>query len=226
MIRVADKEWAIKKDEDGNYLQLEANEANALREALLEAGAGESYELYLLSEEILSEYVNNLANDYEDYVLLLADDADNEFDGYIFHQDGLVGKDKNRYFSHQQEINLPDNLKKFTVEYVSEGEVVDTQYVYQGRDAHTNIVPERTGYGFDGWEGDQTNIQEDTTFHAKWNANEYTVTFKDGYSEGVLGTESVKYGKPATAPETPTRNGYEFTGWDKDLDRITGGRNN
>lgn len=47
----------------------------------------------------------------------------------------------------------------------------------------------------------------------------YTVTFKD--SEGnILKEETVKKGEDATAPNAPTKDGYEFKGWDQDFDNV------
>lgn len=48
----------------------------------------------------------------------------------------------------------------------------------------------------------------------------YTVTFQD-YDGTVLKEEIVQSGKSATAPETPTREGYTFVGWDKSFEIIT-----
>lgn len=48
----------------------------------------------------------------------------------------------------------------------------------------------------------------------------YTVTFKD-WNGTTLKTQSVKYGRSATAPSNPSRTGYTFTGWDKDYSSIT-----
>ena len=47
----------------------------------------------------------------------------------------------------------------------------------------------------------------------------YTVTFVD-HDGTVLSTQTVKFGNAATAPQTPTRDGYIFTGWDKDFSYI------
>ena len=52
-------------------------------------------------------------------------------------------------------------------------------------------------------------------------ATTYIVTFKD-HDGTVLKTETVEAGKAATAPADPTREGYEFIGWDKDFSNITG----
>ena len=49
----------------------------------------------------------------------------------------------------------------------------------------------------------------------------YTVNFVD-YDGTVLKTQTVESGKSATAPADPTRDGYTFTGWDKDFSNITG----
>ena len=57
--------------------------------------------------------------------------------------------------------------------------------------------------------------------YAVWEANQYTVTFKD-WDGSVLKTEQVAYNTGATAPTEPSREGYRFTGWDKTFDVITG----
>ena len=48
----------------------------------------------------------------------------------------------------------------------------------------------------------------------------YTVTFVD-YDGTILGTDKVHYGTAATAPEDPTREGYNFAGWDTDFSNVT-----
>ena len=48
----------------------------------------------------------------------------------------------------------------------------------------------------------------------------YTVTFKD-WDGTVLKTQTVASGGAASAPANPTRDGYTFTGWDKDYNHAT-----
>ena len=48
----------------------------------------------------------------------------------------------------------------------------------------------------------------------------YTVTFKD-WDGSVLKTQTVANGGAASAPADPTRDGYTFTGWDKDYNNVT-----
>lgn len=48
----------------------------------------------------------------------------------------------------------------------------------------------------------------------------YTVTFKD-WNGTTLKTQTVDKGQSATAPATPSREGYTFTGWDKSFTNVT-----
>ena len=48
----------------------------------------------------------------------------------------------------------------------------------------------------------------------------YTVTFKD-WDGTVLKTQTVASGGAASAPDNPTRDGYTFSGWDKDYNNVT-----
>ena len=50
---------------------------------------------------------------------------------------------------------------------------------------------------------------------------EYTVTFVDGLTNEVIGTEKVAEGGNATLPTPPVHEGYTFTGWDHDGTNIT-----
>ena len=90
---------------------------------------------------------------------------------------------------------------------------------------------EKEGYTFVGWYDNEnftgnpiTEIDAaatgDQTLYAKFEVNQYTVTFKD-WDGTELKTEQVAYNTGATAPTDPTRDGYRFTGWDKTFDTIT-----
>lgn len=81
----------------------------------------------------------------------------------------------------------------------------------------------RTGYTFAGWDKQFNNITGDLTVSALWTINTYTVTFNanGGTVTGGETTQTIEYGSPATAP-TLSRTGYNFVGWDKAFDNITG----
>ncbi|MBE6087592.1 MAG: DUF4347 domain-containing protein, partial [Clostridium beijerinckii] len=103
-----------------------------------------------------------------------------------------------------------------------DGTVIKTETVIEGASATApSPNPTRNGYTFVGWDKVFTNITEDTVVTARYNANSYTVTFKD-YDGTVIKTETVIEGASATAPSpNPTRNGYTFAGWDKVFTNIT-----
>ena len=111
-------------------------------------------------------------------------------------------------------------LPQFTVTFVDwDGTVLKTELVKQGFGAQAPEDPTREGYTFTGWDKDFSVITEDITVTALYTVNTYTVNFFDWNGE-IISTQSVEYGKSAQAPENPIREGYTFTGWDKDFSNI------
>lgn len=55
-----------------------------------------------------------------------------------------------------------------------------------------------------------------TTLHAQWTINQYTVTFLD-WDDTVIAIRSVNHGSAATAPVPPARPDYTFIGWDAEF---------
>ena len=78
--------------------------------------------------------------------------------------------------------------------------------------------PTREGYTFIGWDKEipTTMPAENMTVTAQWKINRYTITFDtNGGSEIAPITQD--YGTAITAPADPTREGYTFIGWDKEI---------
>ena len=78
--------------------------------------------------------------------------------------------------------------------------------------------PTRKGYTFKGWDKEipETMPTENITVKAQWEINQYTITFDtNGGSEIAPITQD--YGTEITAPDNPTRKGYTFKGWDKEI---------
>ena len=78
--------------------------------------------------------------------------------------------------------------------------------------------PTRKGYTFKGWDKEipKTMPAENITVKAQWEINQYTITFDtNGGSEIAPITQN--YGTKITAPADPTRKGYTFKGWDKEI---------
>ena len=104
-----------------------------------------------------------------------------------------------------------------------------TEYTYGvGATLPTDVT--RTGYTFKGWYDNEnltgspvTAIGDTETgnkeYWAKWEINQYTITVKPENGKADI-TITQDYGTPITAPADPTREGYTFTGWDRDIPAI------
>ena len=78
--------------------------------------------------------------------------------------------------------------------------------------------PTRKGYTFKGWDKEipETMPADNITVKAQWEINQYTITFDtNGGSEIAPITQD--YGTEITVPDNPTRKGYTFKGWDKEI---------
>ena len=81
--------------------------------------------------------------------------------------------------------------------------------------------PTREGYTFIGWDRDIPEIMpaENITVTAQWKINRYTITF-DTAGGSDIAPITQDYGTEITAPDNPTREGYTFIGWDRDIPEI------
>ena len=78
--------------------------------------------------------------------------------------------------------------------------------------------PTRKGYTFKGWNKEipETMPAENITVKAQWEINQYTITF-DTNGGSDIAPITQDYGTEITAPDNPTRKGYTFKGWDKEI---------
>lgn len=82
--------------------------------------------------------------------------------------------------------------------------------------------PEREGFAFFGWYKDPgctsvwtwatDRVQGNTTLYAKWETNQYVVTF-DSMEGSAVPSVTIQYDTLMPAPGVPTRDGYTFAGW-------------
>ena len=82
----------------------------------------------------------------------------------------------------------------------------------------TSVTATMTKSGWSTYNVKFTNMTYTVTYDL--NLVTYTVTFKD-WDGSVLKTQTVASGGAASAPADPTRDGYTFTGWDKDYNHVT-----
>ena len=78
--------------------------------------------------------------------------------------------------------------------------------------------PTREGYTFMGWDKEipATMPADNVTITAQWEINRYTITF-DTNGGNEIDSITQDYGTPITAPADPTREGYTFIGWDREI---------
>ena len=110
-------------------------------------------------------------------------------------------------------------INQYTITFDTNGgsEVAPITQDY-GTKINAPANPTRKGYTFKGWDKEipKTMPAENITVKAQWEINQYTITFDtNGGSEIAPITQD--YGTEITAPDKPTRKGYTFKGWDKEI---------
>ena len=111
------------------------------------------------------------------------------------------------------------NANQYTITFDTNGgsEIAPITQDY-GTEITAPDNPTRKGYTFKGWDKEipETMPAENITVKAQWEINQYTITFDtNGGSEIAPITQD--YGTEITAPANPTRKGYTFKGWDKEI---------
>ena len=111
------------------------------------------------------------------------------------------------------------NTNKYTITFDTNGgsEITPITQDY-GTEITAPDNPTRKGYTFKGWDKEipETMPAENMTVKAQWEINQYTIAFDtNGGSEIAPITQD--YGTEITAPDNPTRKGYTFKGWDKEI---------
>ena len=110
-------------------------------------------------------------------------------------------------------------INQYTITFDTNGgsEIVPITQDY-GTEITAPADPTRKGYTFKGWDKEipETMPAENITVKAQWEINQYTIAFDtNGGSEIAPITQD--YGTEITAPDKPTRKGYTFKGWDKEI---------
>ncbi len=122
-----------------------------------------------------------------------------------------------------------ETINTFTVTFQDwDGSIIKTEIVEYGAAATAPIAPQRVStaqysYTFSVWDGVFNNITEDIAAIAQYNSvtNKYKVTFQN-WDDTIIECQTVEYGKAATAPPNPEKDGATFLEWDKAFDFIVG----
>ncbi|MBY0217536.1 tail fiber protein [Paenibacillus illinoisensis] len=110
------------------------------------------------------------------------------------------------------------------------GSEVPEQNVNYGDKTNKPDDPTKVGHTFAGWftdsglsqafDFDNTPVTGDLTLYAKWTADKYTISF-DTLGGSTVDDVSVEHGSKLTAPASPSRSGYTFSGWYVDAELKT-----
>ena len=110
----------------------------------------------------------------------------------------------------------------YIVTFLSDGESIAPSQIRANAPAARPADPTKEGHTFTGWyKGEEKwnfadAVTEALTLTAKWTANRYTITFKpENGGEDIIITQD--YGTAITAPANPTKTGYTFAGWDREI---------
>lgn len=94
------------------------------------------------------------------------------------------------------------------------GTPIDKMTVKYGENITKPANPVKIGYSFLGWDKQipETMPDEDLTFKAQWQINQYTITFD---TDGADPIEAITqyYNTAITAPANPAKKGFTFLGW-------------
>lgn len=145
-------------------------------------------------------------------------------EGYTFKGFYLDSEFKNKF--SQSTYNLSSNItlyayfeiNSYLVNFKVDDSVVSGQFVEHGSAANKPNDPVKDGYTFKGWDKDFSNVTSDMTINALFDVAKHTVTFMvDGVE---YDKQEVEHGSSVTAPADPTKEGFDFKGWDKELSSI------
>ena len=110
----------------------------------------------------------------------------------------------------------------YTVTFLSDGESIAPSQIRANAPAARPADPTKEGHTFTGWyKGEEKwnfadAVTESLTLTAKWTANRYTITF-DTAGGSKIAPITQDYGTAVTAPANPTKTGYTFAGWDREI---------
>jgi uncharacterized repeat protein (TIGR02543 family) len=115
-------------------------------------------------------------------------------------------------------------INSYTLTFdTNHGELTSTSINYTYQETFPTLEePTRQGHTFQGWFLDESlttpfNIDSmpagDIELYAKWETNQYTVSFVSSHLNQPILSNIVNYGEQPILPTPPDRNGYTFLGW-------------
>ena len=193
---------AMLLDDDGNPLYYGRStaaltQADGTAELTVPALTKGTYTLMVFSEQYNGDYKTDYASNFKDVTLTVT-----------------IGKDYTVQFDTAGGTAVADKTNVKWTDKVLDG----------------ITAPTRSGYKFNGWKYGDKTVTADTTYAelasdntvasitltAQWTVNRYTITF-DTAGGSKIDSITQDYGTEIAAAANPTREGYTFTGWDKEI---------
>jgi len=121
----------------------------------------------------------------------------------------------------EKTINIMLKVRPYIITYNSDGGTsVPPDSVEPGKSATRPADPLKTGYSLSDWKKSDGTVYtfsvpvtEDITLKATWVPKTYTLTFDPNGGNVSPTTQSVTYDAPIGTLPTPTKDGYDFSGW-------------
>jgi len=106
----------------------------------------------------------------------------------------------------------PAPIRKYTVTFMADNNVLSSQVVEEGGNAILPEVPQKAGYTFVGWDDSSANIFRNSTITAKYIRTAYNVILADSENDKI---DVVKYyyGDVLGGLSEPVCDGKVFKGW-------------
>ena len=109
-------------------------------------------------------------------------------------------------------VNAVLEIKKFTVKFMKDSEVIKSEEVEYGEGATAPADPKKEGYNFKNWDKEFNEVNSNLIVNAVFEAKTFAIKYYDGATELDLSPKSITYGEAFNCP-TFTADGYVFAGW-------------
>ncbi len=128
---------------------------------------------------------------------------------------------ENQYGQSRQYTVIVRRRPVYTIDYyLNDGSYYSTEKVEENSYANPPFLT-RAGFCHTGWSEDlSAPITENKVVTAIWAANEYVITYDTNGGEMAVDEQKVTYGEYYSQP-TPVKQGYVFTGWYKDGQKLS-----
>ena len=109
-------------------------------------------------------------------------------------------------------------INDYNLNYFVDGVLYKSEKVTYNKEVTAEPAPTKEGHTFSGWQEEIPSVMpaKDVTITGTFSINQYTITFDtDGGTEVSPITQN--YNTTIIKPSNPMKEGYTFTGWDKEI---------